>query len=220
MQTLPHSRVVFALIILMCSAGSAWCSRKDNGGSNYGITADGCPTGAGSASPSFGNVFVSCFSPQSNLDGIATILELSSSTASTTLFPSLTLDIEFPNGDPTDTMTFGGNFGLITCDANGSTVPCTNPDPSSTLDLITSGNDLLIKAGSPDSTTLTLGNVALSNTDHLVLYFTAPAFVTNITAEPATNVTPEPGSFPLLGSGMLAVVYLLSRRRGAKGERA
>lgn len=210
----PCLRVVFVLIILICSAGSAWCSRKDNGGSNYGVTTDGCPAGAGSSSPAFGSVIVLCFSPQSNLSGSATILELYSSLGSTTLFPSLTLNIDFPDGDPTDTMTFGGNFGLITCDNNGSTVPCTNPAPSSSLNMITSGNDLAIRAGSPDSTTLTLGNVK----GDLVLYFTAPAYVTDITGEPAVN-TPEPASLALLGSGLAATLLLFIRRR-AKGQRS
>jgi hypothetical protein len=156
---------------------------------------------------------VLCFSPQSNLSGTATILELYTAPGSTTLFPSLTLNVDFPDGDPTDTMTFGGNFGLITCANMGSTVPCTSPAPSSTLNMITSGDDLAIQAGSPDHTTLTLGNVK----GDLVLYFTAPAYITNITGSPAIN-TPEPGSLALLGSGMLAISLLLFRRRGAKGQ--
>jgi hypothetical protein len=202
---------------LICSAGSAWCSRQDNGASNYGESAGGCPGGAGSSSPAFGSIIVGCFTPQSNLTGTATILELRTASTTPTLYSSLTLDIQFPQGDPTDTLTFGGNFGLIACDNNGSTVPCTPTIPSATVDTI-SVNDLVIKPGSPDSTTLTIGNALVGLDDSLVLYFTAPAFVTDVTGTVATT-TPEPGTLALIGSGILAV-GLSFRRRETKSKKA
>lgn len=134
---------------------------------------------------------VSCFGPGSGV-GDATLFEITNKTAT---FPSsFGVTLTFADASNTD-------YGLILCDANGSTIPCVDK-PANPVDF----------SGSPtfgaNDAVFTFSNF----TGNLDFYVNEAATITDVGAT-GKPVVPEPRNTAVLGLVALCALGLLQRFR-------
>lgn len=182
---------VLILLLAFTFATAAWCGRTDKPGSNYGVTTEPCSSPSGPSSGLFGDITVSCFTAQS--DGTTTLFEINSlGIAPSTIKVYATL----PDGVPADPSDL--DFGLLTCDSSGATIPC-----------VASTNHVNFASDTPS---LTPGTPLFTFTDfnagNVDFYITQHAVITNVTG---SSTVPEPRYLAWAGF-LLALLIGFARR--------